>query len=215
VRRRSASSSSSRRDGAGVVADRGYDSDVSSSTSCASECARSFPSRCHRKTPRLLDAAAYVHRNVVERWFGRLKVFRRDALRQDRSLLSRIRRACRNAHRALRVAFHAGIGIGLMRHTRFTFTLEPTASQKEALCRHVGAARFAFNQCLRFVQDALAAKKTDGAVAVPWSGFDLINAFNAWKLKPAAGVGAEGRAGLCWRAEICQPAFEDKSVNTL
>ncbi len=51
------------------------------------------------------------------------------------------------------------------RHTTFHFTLEPTASQAEGLRRHVGAARFAYNQCLRGVVTRLeekAAKKDSG-----------------------------------------------------
>jgi len=45
------------------------------------------------------------------------------------------------------------------RHTTFSFTLVPTSAQREVLSRHVGAARFAFNQCLRLVLDGLAAKR--------------------------------------------------------
>jgi putative transposase len=37
------------------------------------------------------------------------------------------------------------------------------------------------------VKEALDAKSRDSAVAVPWSGFDLINAFNGWKRSLAAG----------------------------
>lgn len=47
----------------------------------------------------------------------------------------------------------------MKRHTTFRFTLRPDAAQEEALRRHVGAARFAFNQTLRLVLDALAARK--------------------------------------------------------
>lgn len=101
----------------------------------------------------------------------------------------------------------------MKRHTTFTFTLAPTASQAEALRKHAGAARFAFNQCLRFVVDKLAAKKDDDRVRVPWSGFDLINAFNAWKLTAAAGVDDAGQPGLPWRAEVCQQVFEEGAVD--
>src|SRR5690606_19392947 len=73
----------------------------------------------------------------------------------------------------------------MSRHTTFSFTLLPSREQEQALRRHVGAARFAFNQCLRLVVNALEAKRQVGKSAepakVPWSGFDLINAFNAWK----------------------------------
>ena len=47
----------------------------------------------------------------------------------------------------------------MTRHTTFSFTLLPSREQEQALRRHVGAARFAFNQCLRLVLNALAAKE--------------------------------------------------------
>jgi putative transposase len=99
------------------------------------------------------------------------------------------------------------------RHTTFHFTLSPTASQLEALQRHVGAARFAFNQCLREVVTKLEARKIDKGVKVPWSGFDLINTFNAWKLSAAAGVDDEGKAGLAWRSEVSAQVFEEAAVD--
>ena len=99
------------------------------------------------------------------------------------------------------------------RHTTFSFTLAPTASQTEALRKHVGAARFAFNQCLRLVEDALAVKKDCPEAKVPWSGFDLINAFNAWKLTEAAGRDEAGNKGLPWRGEVCQQVFEESAVD--
>jgi putative transposase len=42
----------------------------------------------NRRKPRLLDAALYARRNVIERWFGRLKVFRRVATRYEKTTLS-------------------------------------------------------------------------------------------------------------------------------
>jgi len=110
----------------------------------------------------------------------------------------------------------------MSRHTTFSFTLLPSHEQEQALRRHVGAARFAFNQCLRLVTNALGAKQqSDPGAAeatgaandrVPWSGFDLINAFNAWKRSTAAGVD-EARPGLVWRAEVCQQVFEEAAVD--
>lgn len=44
-----------------------------------------IPSRRHRKVQRRLDRGAYAQRNVVERWFGRLKVFRRVATRYEKT----------------------------------------------------------------------------------------------------------------------------------
>ena len=109
----------------------------------------------------------------------------------------------------------------MTRHTTFSFTLLPSREQQQALRRHVGAARFAFNQCLRLVTDALGAKQQpdrsatqDGTAKgrVPWSGFDLINAFNAWKRSKEAGVDEAG-PGLVWRAEVCQQVFEEAAVD--
>ena len=106
------------------------------------------------------------------------------------------------------------VGAGMLtaemsRHTTFRFCLDPTVEQHEVLARHAGAARFAFNQCLRMVKTALIQRKTDAGVDVPWSGFDLINRFNAWKKAQDAGrvlaVDTDGVAevvvtGLPWTA---------------
>jgi putative transposase len=57
---------------------------------------------------------------------------------------------------------------------------------------------------------------------VPWTGFDLINAFNAWKKTEDAGrlvaVDSTGEArvvvtGLPWRTEIYQQVFEEAAVD--
>jgi putative transposase len=74
-----------------------------------------------------------------------------------------------------------------MRHTTFRFALAPSSEQARTLARHCGASRFAFNQSLQLVTDALAARTADRSVTVPWSGFDLINAFNRWKKSEGAG----------------------------
>jgi putative transposase len=83
-----------------------------------------------------------------------------------------------------------------MRYTTFRFTLAPTPEQARTLARHCGASRFAFNQCLQLVTDALDASKADPSVKVPWSSFDLIDAFNRWKTSESAGrifaVAADG-----------------------
>ena len=110
----------------------------------------------------------------------------------------------------------------MTRHTTFSFTLVPSAEQEQVLRRHVGAARFAFNQCLRLVVSALSQtrpaaqeqKSQNPATQnrVPWSGFDLINAFNAWKRSEAAGM-SEAEPGLVWRAEVCQQVFEEAAVD--
>jgi len=109
----------------------------------------------------------------------------------------------------------------MTRHTTFSFTLLPSREQEQALRRHVGAARFAFNQCLRLVTHALAQKQQLNEISaqdsaskarVPWSGFDLINAFNAWKRSPDAGTDEAG-PGLVWRSEVCQQVFEEAAVD--
>ncbi|TRW46788.1 hypothetical protein FJ693_03445, partial [Georgenia yuyongxinii] len=112
-----------------------------------------------------------------------------------------------------------------MRHTTFRFCLDPTVEQAKVLSRHVGAGRFAYNQCLRLHLDARRdrAPGDDGAVVrVPWSGFDLINAFNAWKRSTAAGrrfvVDSRGAVevettGLLWREEVLAQVFEEAAVD--
>ena len=109
-----------------------------------------------------------------------------------------------------------------MRHTTFRFALAPTLPQAALLARHAGASRFAYNQSLRLVTDALVARRADPQVRVPWSGFDLINAFNAWKRSEAAGrvfvVAPDGTTtkqvtGLGWRSEVCAQVFEEAAVD--
>jgi len=114
------------------------------------------------------------------------------------------------------------------RHTTFQLTADSTAEQERALARHEGAARFAFNQCLRLHLDARThphGDRRDGGVAgdrVPWSGFDFINAFNAWKRSEHAGrrfvVDGAGDAelevtGLAWRTEVSAQVFEEAAVD--
>src|ERR1700722_12186023 len=110
----------------------------------------------------------------------------------------------------------------MSRHTTFNFCLDPNVEQHEVLARHAGASRFAFNQCLALVKTALTHCKTDPDTDVPWSGFDLINTFNAWKKTEDAGrvfaVDTEGTVdtvvtGLAWRARVCQQVFEEAAVD--
>jgi putative transposase len=110
----------------------------------------------------------------------------------------------------------------MSRHTAFRSCLNPTIEQRAVLARHAGAARFAFNQCLRMVKTALTQHKTDPDVKVPWSKFDQINAFNAWKKTDEAGrmfvVDQIGgieiiTTGLAWRGEVCQQVFEEAAVD--
>lgn len=110
----------------------------------------------------------------------------------------------------------------MARHTTFRFCLDPTVEQLAVLARHAGAARYAFNQCLAMVKTALNQRKADPHTVVPWTGFDLINAFNAWKQTECAGmvfaVDTDGQAevvgtGLPWRREVCQQVFEEAAVD--
>jgi putative transposase len=110
----------------------------------------------------------------------------------------------------------------MTRHTTFRFCLDPTVEQHEVLGRHAGASRFAFNQCLGMVKTALRRRRTDPDVEAPWTGFDLINMFNAWKKTEDAGrvftVGTGGMTetvvtGLSWRAEVCQQVFEEAAAD--
>jgi putative transposase len=110
----------------------------------------------------------------------------------------------------------------MARYTTFRFCLDPTVEQCEVLARHAGASRFAFNQCLHFVKTALTQRKSDPSIAVPWTGFDLINTFNTWKKTGDAGrvftVDSSGVAdttvtGLPWRGEVCQQVFEEAAVD--
>jgi putative transposase len=109
-----------------------------------------------------------------------------------------------------------------MRHTTFRFALALTRAQAAMLARHAGASRFAYNQCLRLVTDALASKRTDPQVRVPWSGFDLINADNGWKRSEAAGrmfvAAPDGTitkqvTGLGWRHAVSAQVFEEAAVD--
>jgi putative transposase len=109
-----------------------------------------------------------------------------------------------------------------MRYTTFRFALDPTPAQAAMLARHAGASRFAYNQCLRLLTDTIRAKATDPSVVVPWSGFDLINAFNAWKRSEAAGrifvVSSDGctikqATGLAWRQEVSAQVFAEAAVD--
>ncbi len=110
----------------------------------------------------------------------------------------------------------------MARFTTFRYCLDPTVEQQAALYRHAGASRFAFNQCLALVKTGLDRHYRDPGVEVPWSRFDLINAFNRWKRSDNAGriftVDGVGVAtvtvtGLSWRREVCAQVFEEAAVD--
>jgi putative transposase len=129
--------------------------------------------------------------------------------------------------------------VRMPRHMSFRFCLDPSVEQERMLSRHVGAARFAFNQALRLHMNARTAARrgqiqdltpevtgwagdVSGAVRVPWSGFDLISAFNAWKKSEAAGrrflVDQDGMTqvevtGLAWQNQVVAQVFEEAAVD--
>jgi putative transposase len=112
--------------------------------------------------------------------------------------------------------------VTMTRHTTFRYCLDPTVEQSGVLARHAGAARFAFNQCLRLHLQSRAGQDVDASIVVPWTGFDFINLFNTWKTTEQAGrtiaVDRVGNAtvkatGLAWRTEVCQQVFEEAAVD--
>jgi transposase len=71
-----------------VLGDRAYDSNACLAHVEALGAKAVIPSRRNRREPRELDTALYSQRNVIERWFGRLKVFRRVATRYEKTAIS-------------------------------------------------------------------------------------------------------------------------------
>jgi transposase len=76
------------REGVGIIADRAYDSDAFLAHVKSFKMRAVIPSRAHRRRRRRLDRVRYRDRNVIERWFGRLKAFRRVATRYDKTASS-------------------------------------------------------------------------------------------------------------------------------
>lgn len=71
-----------------VLADKGYDSNafVAHVESLGAEAV--IPAKKNRNEPREIDRELYKDRNKVERFFGRIKHYRRLATRYDKSALS-------------------------------------------------------------------------------------------------------------------------------
>ena len=67
-----------------VIADKGYDSDTLIEAIEHSGAQAVIPPRRNRLTPRYVDWHRYKARNLVERFFNRLKQFRRLATRYDK-----------------------------------------------------------------------------------------------------------------------------------
>lgn len=67
-----------------VLADRGYDSDAFVSAITESRAIPVIPPKINRTVPREFDRSLYKERNRVERFFQKLKHFRRIATRYER-----------------------------------------------------------------------------------------------------------------------------------
>lgn len=79
--------------------------------------------------------------------------------------------------------------------TSFRFTVVADAGLEEALARHAGASRFAYNQCVRAVRGGLDAKQP---AAPGWCTPTVVE---------VAGV------GLPWRRQLCAQVFEEAAVD--
>ena len=66
------------------IADKAYDADAFVETLATRKIAVVIPSKANRKTPRPCDFALYRERNLVERFFNKLKHFRAIATRYDK-----------------------------------------------------------------------------------------------------------------------------------
>lgn len=69
-----------------VIADKGYDADHLRDAIRDKKAEAVIPPRSNRKTPHAYDPALYRERNLVERFFSKLKQFRRVATRYDKLL---------------------------------------------------------------------------------------------------------------------------------
>ena len=80
-----------------IVADKGYDSDAFVEAISAQGSQPVIPPRSNRLDPRSFDRHLYKSRNLIERFFSRIKQFRRIATRYDKlakSFLSFVHLAC-------------------------------------------------------------------------------------------------------------------------
>jgi putative transposase len=69
-----------------VIADKGYDADHLRQAVLANDAKPVIPSKLNRRAPIAYDKALYKERNLVERFFNKLKQFRRVATRYDKLL---------------------------------------------------------------------------------------------------------------------------------
>jgi transposase len=68
-----------------VIADKGYDSRRLVRVIRARGAEAVIPARSNAKVPRMIDADRYKDRNLAERFWARLKVFRRVATRYEKT----------------------------------------------------------------------------------------------------------------------------------
>jgi putative transposase len=71
-----------------VIADKGYDADHLREAALANGAEPVIPPKSNRRTPIAYDKALYKERNQVERFFNKLKQFRRVATRYDKLLVN-------------------------------------------------------------------------------------------------------------------------------
>ena len=67
-----------------MIADKGYDSDRLRKALVKRGIEPCIPGRANRKEPIVYNSELYKRRNLIERFFGRLKDWRRIATRYDR-----------------------------------------------------------------------------------------------------------------------------------
>ena len=80
-----------------LIADKAYDADAFIDTLTERAITPVIPPKANRKTPRPCDFALYCERNLVERFFNKLKHFRAIATRYDklaRNFLAGVQLAC-------------------------------------------------------------------------------------------------------------------------
>ena len=68
-----------------VIGDKGYDSDALVKTINAQGAEAVIPPKSNRKQPRLYDKERYKDRNLAERFWARVKQFRRVATRYEKT----------------------------------------------------------------------------------------------------------------------------------
>jgi transposase len=80
-----------------LIGDKAYDADPLLDILAARDITPVIPPKANRKTPRTCDFALYCERNLVERFFNKLKHFRAIATRYDklaRNFLAGVQLAC-------------------------------------------------------------------------------------------------------------------------